>query len=135
MDRSPRCYIPSFVDIGPPGPERIFEEFLPYMDMASILAMWPASYQQIFNSMYLKAFIQNLVKNSQVVYEKSMCSFSYINGLGPRSRNNLDLQHSHTFINSISCLHLPTFRSQAAIVSEKSSVFTFSHRKSLSYQI
>ena len=44
-------------------------------------------------------------------------------------RNNLDLQYSHTFIISISCLHLPTFRSQAAIVSEKSTVFTFSHRK------
>ena len=45
------------------------------------------------------------------------------------SRNGIDLQYSHTFINSISCLHLPTFRSQAAIVSEKSTVFTFSHRK------
>ena len=44
-------------------------------------------------------------------------------------RNDLDLQYSHTFINSISCLHLPTFRSLAAIVSEKSTVFTFSHRK------
>ena len=33
------------------------------------------------------------------------------------------------FISSISCLHLPTFRSQAAIVSEKSTVFTFSYRK------
>ena len=44
-------------------------------------------------------------------------------------RNDLDLQYSHTFIISISCLHLPTFRSQAAIVSEKSTVFTFSHRK------
>ena len=43
--------------------------------------------------------------------------------------NDLDLQYSHTFINSISCLHLPTFRSQAAIVSEKSTVFTFPHRK------
>ena len=29
----------------------------------------------------------------------------------------------------ISCLHLPTFRSQATIVSEKSTVFTFSFRK------
>ena len=29
------------------------------------------------------------------------------------------LQYSHTFINSISWLHLPTFGSQAAIVSEK----------------
>ena len=33
-------------------------------------------------------------------------------------RNDLDLQYSHTFIISISCLHLPTFGSQAAIVSE-----------------
>ena len=38
-------------------------------------------------------------------------------------------QYSHNFIISISCLHLPTFRSQAAIVSEKSTFFTFSHRK------
>ena len=44
-------------------------------------------------------------------------------------RNDLDLQYSHTFIILISSLHLPTFRSQAAIVSEKSTVFTFSHRK------
>ena len=40
-----------------------------------------------------------------------------------------NLQYSHTFIISISCLHLPTFRSKAAIFSEKSTVFTFSHRK------
>ena len=30
---------------------------------------------------------------------------------------------------SISCLYLPTFRSQATIVSKKSTVFTFSYRK------
>ena len=41
------------------------------------------------------------------------------------SRNDLDLQYLHTYIISISCLHLPTSRSQAAIVSEKSTVFTF----------
>ena len=27
MGRSPRCYIPSFVEIGPPVPEKIFEGF------------------------------------------------------------------------------------------------------------
>ena len=49
--------------------------------------------------------------------------------LRPRSRNDLDLQYSHTFINSIrSCLLLPTFRSLAAKLSEKYTVFTFSHR-------
>ena len=79
--------------------------------------------------MYLNAYIQNLVKNGPVVSEKSMFYFSYVNGLGPRSRDDLDLQYSHTFINSMSCLHLPTFRAQAAKVSVKSTVFTFSNRK------
>ena len=40
-------------------------------------------------------------------------------------RNDLDLLYSHNFRNSISCLHLPTLRSLAAIVSEKSTVLTF----------
>ena len=33
----------------------------------------------------------------------------------------IDLEHSFIFINLISCLHLPTFRSHASIVSEKKS--------------
>ena len=44
-------------------------------------------------------------------------------------RNANDLQNSHSFIYSISCLHLPTFRSLAAIVSKKSTVFTFPKEK------
>ena len=37
---SPRCYIPSFVKIGPPVLEKkIFEGFLPYMGLAAILVM------------------------------------------------------------------------------------------------
>ena len=47
---------------------------------------------------------------------------------GPRYKE-VDL-YSHTVKNKISSLHLPAFRSQAAIVSEKSTVFTFSYRKS-----
>ena len=35
----------------------------------------------------------------------------------------------HIFINSIGCLNLPTFRSQAAMVSEKSIIFNFPYRK------
>ena len=76
-----------------------------------------------------KLFIQNLVQNGLVVSEKFWFEFLYVHDLGPRSRNDLDLQYSHTFIKSISCLYLPTFRSQASIVSEKSNVFTFSYRK------
>ena len=33
MGRSPRCYIPSFVKIGLPVLEKIFEGVLPYMGM------------------------------------------------------------------------------------------------------
>ena len=37
----PRCYILSFVEIGPAVPEKkIFGGFLPYMGMAAILVMW-----------------------------------------------------------------------------------------------
>ena len=41
--------------------EEDFELFLPYVGMAAILVEWSASYK-IFISMYLKAYIQNLVK-------------------------------------------------------------------------
>ena len=130
MGRSPRCYIPSFVEIGLPFLEKkIFEGFLPYMGMAAILVMSPGLYLQIFISLYLKAFIQNLVQNGPVVSEKIRFEFLYVHDLGPRSINDLDLQYSHTFMKSISCLYLPALRSQASTVSEKSTVFTFSYRK------
>ena len=80
-------------------------------------------------SLYLKDFIQNLVQNGPVVSEKIRLEFLYVHDLGPRSSNDLDLQYSHTFMKSISCLYLPTFRSQASIVSEKSTVFFFSYKK------
>ena len=82
-----------------------------------------------FISLYLKAFVQNLVQKGTVVSEKIWFEFLYVHDLGPRSTNDLDLQYSHTFMKSISCLYLPTFRSQGSIVSEKSIVFTFSYRK------
>ena len=82
-----------------------------------------------FHSLYLKAFIQNLVQNGSVVSEKIWFEFLYVHNIGPRSGNDLDLQYLHTLVKSISCLYLPTFSSQASIVSEKSTVFTFSYRK------
>ena len=103
--------------------KKIFKGFLPYMGMAAILVMSPASCRQIFISLYLKAFIKNLVQIGKVVSEKIWFEFLYVHNLGPRSRNDLDLQYSHIFIKSI-CL-----RSLAAIVSEKSTFFTFSYRK------
>ena len=82
-----------------------------------------------FHFLYLKAFIQYLVQNGTVVSEKIWFEFLYVHDFGPRSRNDLDLQYSLAFINLIRCLLLPTFRSLAAKVSEKSTVFTFSYRK------
>ena len=77
----------------------------------------------------MKALITNLVPIGTVVSEKIRFEFLYVHDLGPRSRNDLDLQFSNTFIYSNGCLLLLTFRSLAAIVSEKFTVFTFSYRK------
>ena len=115
--------------IGPPVLEKIFEGFLPCMGVAAILVTCPASCHQIFISLYLKACIQNRVQIGTVVSEKIRFEFLYLHDLRPRSSYDLDLQYSHTFIYSIRCLLLPTFRSLVAMVSEKSTVFTFSYRK------
>ena len=65
-----------------------------------------------------------MIQNDRVVSEKMWFEFLYVHDLGPRSRNGLGLQYSHTFMKPISCLYLPTFRTQASIVSEKSTVFS-----------
>ena len=84
-----------------------------------------------FHFLVPESFHKNLVQTGTVVSEKIWFEFLYIRDLGPRSRNDLDLQYSHTFIYSIRCQLLLTFRSLAATVSEKSAVFTFSYRKAL----
>ena len=78
------------------------------MGVMAILVMRPASCNQIFISLYLKAFIQSLVQIGTVVSEKIQFEFLYVHNLGPRSRNDLDLQHSDIFIHvySIRCLLL-----------------------------
>ena len=71
------------MEIGLPVPEKkIFEGFLLYMGMAAILVMRPASCQQIFISLYLKAFIKNLVQIVKVVSEKSGLKFCMYTTLG-----------------------------------------------------
>ena len=76
MGWSPQCYIPSFVEIGLPVPEKnIFKGFLPYVGMAANLVMGPASCHQILISLYLKVFIQTLVQIGTVVSEKIQFDF------------------------------------------------------------
>ena len=82
MGWSPGCYIPSFLEIGLPIPEKkIFEGFLPYMGVAAILVMSPASCHQIFISLYLKACIQNMVQIGTVVSKKIRFEFLYVHDL------------------------------------------------------
>ena len=85
----------------------------------------------MFISLYLKAFIQNLVQIDTVHSEKIQFEVLYVNDLGPSSRNDRDLRYSRIFIYSIRCMLQLTFRSLAAIVSEKSTVSIFSYRKAL----
>ena len=93
MGWSPQYYIPSFVEIGPPVPEKkIFEGFLPYMGVEAILVMLPSTCHQLFISLDLKVFKESFVQISAVVSEKIQFDFLYIHGLGPRSRNDLELQ-------------------------------------------
>ena len=98
-----------------------------------------ACYNEV--DLYLKTFIKNLVQIGTVVSEKIRFEFLYVHNLVPRAFNThipsilTYLQYSHTFIYSIRCLLLLTFKSLAAIIFEKSTVFTFSCRKALSYQI
>ena len=82
-----------------------------------------------FHFLVPESFHKKLVQIGTVVSEKIRFEFLYVHDLGPRSRNDTDLQYSLTFINSIRCLLLPTFRSLAAIVCEISIIFTFSYGK------
>ena len=129
MGWSPRCYIPSFMKIGRRFWRRRFLKVFTIYGHGGHLGHVTRIVLKKIISLYLKAFIQNLVQNGPVISEKIWFEFLYEHDLGPRSRNDIDLQYSHTFMKSMSCLYLPTFRSQASIVSEKSTVFTFSHRK------
>ena len=131
MGWSPRCYIPSFVETGPPVPQKkilrgftIYGRFGHLGHVTSIMSSH-------FHFLVSESFHKNLLQIGTVVSEKIMFEFWYVHDLGPRSKNDLDLQYSHTFIYMYltSCLLLLTFRSLAAIVSEKSTVFTFSYRK------
>ena len=52
---SPQCYIPNFVEIDLPVPEKkVFEGFLPYMGMAAILVMSPDFYFLVPESFHTK---------------------------------------------------------------------------------
>ena len=77
-----------------------------------------------FHFIVPNSFHKKLVQIGTVVSEIIRFEFLYVHDLGSRSRNDIDLHYSHTFIFSIRCLLLITFRSLAAIVSEKNPLFS-----------
>ena len=123
---SPQWYIPSFVEIVQPilG----IKVFKGFYHIGAWRPPWSCGHQ-IFISLYLKAFLQSSVQIDTVVSEKIKFECLYVHDLGPMSRNDIDIQYSHIFIYLIRCLLRLTSRSLAAIVSEKSTVLTFSYRK------
>ena len=96
MGWSAKCYIATFLEISLPVPEKIFEGFLPHIGIVAILVLL-ASCHQIFISLYLKAFIQNLVQIGTVVSKKIQFKVLYVNNLGSRSRNDRDLRYPLIF--------------------------------------
>ena len=54
-----------------------------------------------FHFLVPERFHKNLVQIGKVVSEKIRFELLYVHDLGPRSRDALDLQYSHTFIYSI----------------------------------
>ena len=54
-----------------------FKGILPYVGMAVVLVMRPASCHQIFISLYLKAFIKKLVQIGKVVSENFYLNIMY----------------------------------------------------------
>ena len=79
----------------------------------------------------MKAFIKNLVQISKVVSEKIFFFLCMYAILGQGQEMTLTFNtHTHSYIELDDCSNL-TFRLLSAIVSEKSTVFTFYHRKAL----
>ena len=70
----PRCYIPSFVKIGRMVLDKIFLGFLTYVYVyghGGHLGHVTSSRSLNLISLYLKAYMQNLVQNGPLVSEKS----------------------------------------------------------------
>ena len=126
MGRCHQCYIPSFVEISPPVPDRkIFEGFLPYMGrgshfghMTSIMSinfhfLEPESLHIKFGFNWPSGF-----------WEKQVLSF-ICNWLWVKVNKwpwPLILTYLHNFMQ---------FQATGCKTSEKSTVFTFTYRKAL----
>ena len=98
MGWSPECYIPSFMEISLLVPEKkIFKGFY-HIWAWRLLGHVTSIISSDFYFLVPESFHKKLVQIGKVVSEKILFEFLYVHDLGPRSRNDLDLQYSHTFI-------------------------------------
>ena len=58
-----------------------------------------------FHFLVHKSVHTKLIENGQVVTEKSKFKYSYVNDLGPRSRNDIDRENSHIFTDLVDCIY------------------------------
>ena len=80
MGWSPRCYIPSFVEIGLPVPEKIFKGILPYTlyghggQLGHVTSIMSSDFHFLVSESFHKKFVQI----GTVVSEKILFEFLYV---------------------------------------------------------
>ena len=98
MGWSPRCYIPSFVVISLPVPEKKILKGFTIYGRGGHLGHVTSIMSSVFHFHVPESFHKKLVQICTVVSENIRVEFLYVHDLVPRSRNDLDLQYSQTFI-------------------------------------
>ena len=92
MGWSPRYHIPSFVEIGQPVPEKIFLSVFTIYGRGGHLGHVTSIMSSDFHFLVPENFHKKLVQIGTVASEKIRFELLYVHDLGPRSRNDLDLQ-------------------------------------------
>ena len=113
MGWSPQYYIPSFVEISLPVFRRVFTIYWHGGHLGHLTSIMSSD----FHFLVPESFHKNLVQIGTVASEKIRFEFLYVHDLGRRSKNDLDLQYSLTFINSLKPqLHIHGFGPRRATV-------------------
>ena len=86
MDWSPRCYLPSFKEIGLPVPEKkVFNFFSIYGHgghLGNVISIMSSDFHLLVN----ESFHKKLVQIGKVVHEKIWFEFLYVHDLGPSQK-------------------------------------------------
>ena len=99
MGWNPGCYIPSFVEICLPVPENFFlNRFNHIYGHGGHLGHVRSIMSSGLHFLVPESSHKKSVQIGKVASEKFWFECLYVHNLGPRSRNDLDLQYSHTFI-------------------------------------